>query len=46
MCTNMNVMRKINSAFIVTLPVFEQAPAQSIMLSQVESLSTLDKKQT
>ena len=30
--SNMNLVRKINSAFIVTLPVFKQALAQAIML--------------
>ncbi|MCQ2506271.1 MAG: toxic anion resistance protein [Lachnospiraceae bacterium] len=46
--TNYNLVRKINSAFIVTLPVFKQALAQAIMLKrqkiQAESLSALDKK--
>ena len=32
--TNMNLVRKINSAFIITLPVFKQALAQAIMLKQ------------
>ena len=32
--SNMNIVRKINSAFIVTLPVFKQALAQAIMLKQ------------
>ena len=44
----MNLVRKINSAFIVTLPVFKQALAQSIMLKrqkiQAEAMSELDKK--
>ena len=30
--SNMNLVRKINSAFIITLPVFKQALAQAIML--------------
>ena len=46
--TNMNLVRKINSAFIITLPVFKQALAQAIMLKrqkiQAESMSELDKK--
>ena len=44
----MNLVRKINSAFIVTLPVFKQALAQAIMLKrqkiQAEAMSELDKK--
>lgn len=46
--SNMNLVRKINSAFIVTLPVFKQALAQAIMLKrqkiQAESIAELDKK--
>lgn len=46
--TNMNLVRKINSAFIITLPVFKQALAQAIMLKrqkiQSEALSALDEK--
>ncbi len=46
--TNMNLVRKINSAFIVTLPVFKQALAQAIMLKQqklqAESMAALDQK--
>ena len=46
--SNMNLVRKINSAFIVTLPVFKQALAQAIMLKrqkmQAEALSALDEK--
>lgn len=46
--TNMNLVRKINSAFIVTLPVFKQALAQAIMLKrqkiQAESMAALDAK--
>ena len=46
--TNMNLVRKINSAFIITLPVFKQALAQAIMLKrqklQAESMAELDKK--
>lgn len=46
--TNMNLVRKINSAFIITLPVFKQALAQAIMLKrqrvQAEAMSALDEK--
>ena len=46
--SNMNLVRKINSAFIVTLPVFKQALAQAIMLKrqkiQAESIAALDAK--
>ena len=46
--SNMNLVRKINSAFIVTLPVFKQALAQAIMLKrqkiQAEAMSALDQK--
>ncbi|MBQ7833382.1 MAG: toxic anion resistance protein [Lachnospiraceae bacterium] len=46
--SNYNLVRKINSAFIVTLPVFKQALAQAILLKrqkvQAESLAELDKK--
>ncbi len=46
--SNMNLVRKINSAFIVTLPVFKQALAQAIMLKrqriQAEAMSALDAK--
>ena len=46
--SNMNLVRKINSAFIITLPVFKQALAQAIMLKrqriQADAISELDKK--
>ncbi|MDE6015981.1 MAG: toxic anion resistance protein [Acetatifactor sp.] len=46
--SNMNLVRKINSAFIITLPVFKQALAQAIMLKrqriQAEAMSALDAK--
>ena len=46
--SNMNLVRKINSAFIITLPVFKQALTQAIMLKrqriQAEAMSALDKK--
>ena len=32
--SNMNLVRKINSAFIITLPIFKQALAQAIMLKR------------
>lgn len=46
--SNMNLVRKINSAFIITLPIFKQALAQAIMLKrqrvQAEAMSALDQK--
>lgn len=46
--SNMNLVRKINSAFIVTLPVFKQALAQAIMLKrqriQADAMAALDEK--
>ncbi len=46
--SNMNLVRKINSAFIITLPVFKQALAQAILLKrqkiQAEAMSALDEK--
>lgn len=46
--SNMNLVRKINSAFIITLPVFKQALAQAMMLKrqriQAEAMSALDEK--
>lgn len=46
--SNLNLIRKINSAFIITMPVFKQGLAQAIMLKrqriQAESLSALDQK--
>ena len=46
--SNLNLVRKINSAFIVTLPVFKQALAQAIMLKrqrvQAEAMAALDEK--
>ncbi len=44
----MNLVRKINSAFIVTLPVFKQALAQAIMLKrqriQTDAMTALDER--
>lgn len=46
--SNLNLVRKINSAFIITMPVFKQALAQAIMLKrqriQAESMAALDEK--
>lgn len=46
--SNMNLVRKINSAFIITLPVFKQAISQAILLKrqriQAEAMSALDAK--
>lgn len=46
--SNVNLIRKINSAFIITLPIFKQALAQAIMLKrqriQADAMSALDKK--
>ena len=46
--TNFNLARKINSAFIITLPVFKQALAQAVLLKrqrmQSEALAALDEK--
>ena len=46
--SNMNLVRKINSAFIITLPIFKQALAQAIMLKrqkiQADAMSALDEK--
>lgn len=45
---NMNLVRKINSAFIVTLPVFKQALAQAILMKrqslQSDALSALERR--
>lgn len=46
--SNVNLIRKINSAFIITLPVFKQALAQAMLLKrqsiQAESMAKLDEK--
>lgn len=46
--SNANLTRKINSAFIVTLPVFKQSLAQTMMLKrqkiQADSMLALDKR--
>lgn len=45
---NLNLVRKINSAFIITLPVFKQALAQAILLKrqkvQTDAMSALDAR--
>lgn len=45
--SNVNLTRKINSAFIITLPIFKQALAQAVMLKRqrviAEGMSALDK---
>lgn len=46
--SNLNLVRKINSAFIITLPIFKQALAQAILLKrqkiQAEAMSALDQR--
>ncbi len=46
--SNLNLIRKINSAFIITMPVFKQALAQAVMLKrqkvQADAMSALDEK--
>ena len=46
--SNLNLVRKINSAFVITLPVFKQSLAQAIMLKrqriQARAISTLDER--
>ena len=46
--SNMNLVRKINSAFIITLPVFKQALSQAILLKrqriQADAMAALDEK--
>ena len=46
--TNVNLIRKINSAFIVTIPTFKQALAQAVILKrqhlQSKMLKSLDEK--
>ena len=46
--SNLNLIRKINSAFIITLPVFKQALTQAILLKrqkiQAEAMSALDQR--
>ena len=46
--SNVNLNRKINSAFIITMPVFKQALSQAILLKrqkiQAEGMKALDEK--
>ena len=46
--SNINLNRKINSAFIITMPVFKQALSQAILLKrqkiQAEGMKALDEK--
>lgn len=46
--SNLNLIRKINSAFIITLPVFKQALTQAILLKrqkiQADSMAALDQQ--
>lgn len=46
--SNLNLVRKINSSFIITMPVFKQSLAQAIMLKrqrvQADALKALDEK--
>lgn len=46
--SNINLIRKINSAFIITMPVFKQSLAQAVMLKrqriQAEAMKALDEK--
>ncbi len=46
--SNLNLVRKINSAFIITLPVFKQALTQAILLKrqkiQAEAMQALDER--
>ena len=46
--SNLNLIRKIDSAFIITLPVFKQTLAQAIMLKrqkiQADAMAALDEK--
>lgn len=45
---NINLIRKINSAFVITLPIFKQSLSQAILLKrqkiQSEAMSALDEK--
>ena len=46
--SNFNLSRKINSAFIITLPIFKQCLTQAVMLKrqelQAKSMEALDQK--
>lgn len=46
--SNLNLVRKINSAFIITLPAFKQMVAQAVMLKrqkiQIDAMTALDDR--
>lgn len=46
--SNLNLIRKINSAFIITMPIFKQSLAQAVMLKrqrvQADAMQALDEK--
>ena len=46
--SNLNLSRKINSAFIITLPIFKQSLAQAVLLKrqkiQADAMAALDAK--
>lgn len=46
--SNLNLIRKINSSFIITMPVFKQSLAQAVMLKrqrvQADAMKALDEK--
>lgn len=46
--SNLNLVRKINSAFIITLPVFKQALTQAVLLKrqkiQAQAMQALDQR--
>lgn len=46
--SNLNLIRKINSAFIITLPVFKQALTQAVLLKrqkiQAQAMDALDQR--
>ncbi|MGN0665079.1 MAG: toxic anion resistance protein [Huintestinicola sp.] len=46
--SNINLVRKINSAFIITMPIFKQSLAQAVMLKrqriQADAMKALDDK--
>lgn len=46
--SNLNLVRKINSAFIITLPVFKQALTQAVLLKrqkiQAQAMQALDER--
>ena len=46
--SNLNLIPKINSAFIITLPVFKQALTQAVLLqaaeNQAQAMEALDQR--